>query len=379
MTGIEIHPAAKVGDGFFIDHGHGVVIGETAEIGDQVTLYQGVTLGRTGFATGKRHPTVEDNVTIGSGRSFSARSRSGTARRSAPTPSSSTTSRRTRPWWATRAIRCASTASAPRPRRRLGAPARPDRRRDQGAASRIGALEEALAELGGREKPADVRPLRSARGRGPNPAGAERDLPAPACGCTRASMPGRGLRLAGLLALAGVLLVLPGVASAAKLTTLRGRSPRRRRRGSSRSPRSRWSPRRAAGRADHPAEAPRHDDGPARRRQGRRRAHRHQGRRTAATTPCRRGRRRRGRTKARAAGMGGVPAAVVRGPGASADAVRRVRRGRPRRGDRPDVRRVAVQPALRRHAGRRRHHPFPLIGGGPTSRGTSTTTTSSRR
>ena len=67
LTGIEIHPAAQIGGGFFIDHGMGVVIGETAEIGDDVTLYQGVTLGGTGFATGKRHPTVEDNVTIGSG------------------------------------------------------------------------------------------------------------------------------------------------------------------------------------------------------------------------------------------------------------------------------------------------------------------------
>ena len=67
VTGIEIHPAARIGNGFFIDHGMGVVIGETAEIGDDVTLYQGVTLGGTGFATGKRHPTVEDNVTIGSG------------------------------------------------------------------------------------------------------------------------------------------------------------------------------------------------------------------------------------------------------------------------------------------------------------------------
>ena len=67
MTGIEIHPAAKIGDGFFIDHGMGVVIGETAEIGDNVTLYQGVTLGGTGFQAGKRHPTVQDNVTIGSG------------------------------------------------------------------------------------------------------------------------------------------------------------------------------------------------------------------------------------------------------------------------------------------------------------------------
>jgi serine O-acetyltransferase len=67
ITGIEIHPAAQIGGGFFIDHGMGVVIGETAEIGDDVTLYQGVTLGGTGFATGKRHPTVQDNVTIGSG------------------------------------------------------------------------------------------------------------------------------------------------------------------------------------------------------------------------------------------------------------------------------------------------------------------------
>ena len=66
-TGIEIHPAARIGEGLFIDHGTGVVIGETADIGDRVTLYQGVTLGGTGFATGKRHPTVQDNVTIGSG------------------------------------------------------------------------------------------------------------------------------------------------------------------------------------------------------------------------------------------------------------------------------------------------------------------------
>src|SRR5579859_3431706 len=67
LTGIEIHPAARIGPGLFIDHGMGVVIGETARIGQDVTLYQSVTLGGTGFATGKRHPTVEDNVTIGSG------------------------------------------------------------------------------------------------------------------------------------------------------------------------------------------------------------------------------------------------------------------------------------------------------------------------
>mgnify|MGYP001370542030 CR=1 FL=1 len=67
LTGIEIHPGAQIGSGFFIDHGSGVVIGETAEIGDEVTIYQGVTLGGTGDQRGKRHPTVGDFVTIGSG------------------------------------------------------------------------------------------------------------------------------------------------------------------------------------------------------------------------------------------------------------------------------------------------------------------------
>ncbi len=67
FTGIEIHPGAKIGKGLFIDHGMGVVIGETAEVGDNVTLYHGVTLGGTGKDTGKRHPTVEDNVLIGTG------------------------------------------------------------------------------------------------------------------------------------------------------------------------------------------------------------------------------------------------------------------------------------------------------------------------
>jgi serine O-acetyltransferase len=67
VTGVEIHPAARIGSDFFIDHGSGVVIGETTEIGDRVTLYQGVTLGGTGFARGKRHPTLDDDVTVGSG------------------------------------------------------------------------------------------------------------------------------------------------------------------------------------------------------------------------------------------------------------------------------------------------------------------------
>ncbi len=67
ITGIEIHPGAKIGKGLVIDHGMGVVIGETAEIGDNVLLYHGVTLGGTGKDKGKRHPTVGDNVIIGSG------------------------------------------------------------------------------------------------------------------------------------------------------------------------------------------------------------------------------------------------------------------------------------------------------------------------
>ena len=66
-TGVEIHPAVKIGKRFFIDHGTGVVIGETAVIGDDVTIYQGVTLGGTGKDTGKRHPTIGNNVMIGAG------------------------------------------------------------------------------------------------------------------------------------------------------------------------------------------------------------------------------------------------------------------------------------------------------------------------
>jgi len=67
MTGIEIHPGAKIGKRFFIDHGMGVVIGETSIIGDDVLLYQGVTLGGTGLEKGKRHPTIGNNVVIGTG------------------------------------------------------------------------------------------------------------------------------------------------------------------------------------------------------------------------------------------------------------------------------------------------------------------------
>lgn len=67
LTGIEIHPGATIGKGLFIDHGMGVVIGETAEVGDNVVIYHGVTLGGTGKDKGKRHPTIEDNVIIGCG------------------------------------------------------------------------------------------------------------------------------------------------------------------------------------------------------------------------------------------------------------------------------------------------------------------------
>ncbi len=67
LTGIEIHPGASIGRGLFIDHGMGVVIGETAEIGDNVSLFHGVTLGGRGGEVGKRHPTVEDNVVVGAG------------------------------------------------------------------------------------------------------------------------------------------------------------------------------------------------------------------------------------------------------------------------------------------------------------------------
>lgn len=67
FTGIEIHPGATIGEGFFIDHGMGIVIGETTEIGKNVTLYQGVTLGGTSWKKEKRHPTIEDNVVVGAG------------------------------------------------------------------------------------------------------------------------------------------------------------------------------------------------------------------------------------------------------------------------------------------------------------------------
>ena len=98
LTGVDIHPAAVLGPGLFIDHAVGVVIGETAEVGADVTIYHGVTLGGTSLEHGKRHPTVGDRVTIGAGARCRARSRSATTAGSARTPSWSSPCRRTRSW-----------------------------------------------------------------------------------------------------------------------------------------------------------------------------------------------------------------------------------------------------------------------------------------
>lgn len=173
LTGIEIHPAARIGQGLFIDHGAGVVIGETADIGDDVTLYQGVTLGGTGFATGKRHPTVQDNVTIGSGAKLLGPI---TVGHGAKIGANSVVVTDVPP----------NSTVVGNP----GHPVRVDGRRVEGPdadwihlpdpiaeaigglSSRIGALERGLAELSG-EQPdsevAQVTPLRDVRG--PNPAG----------------------------------------------------------------------------------------------------------------------------------------------------------------------------------------------------------------
>jgi serine O-acetyltransferase len=172
VTGIEIHPAARIGQGLFIDHGAGVVIGQTAEIGDDVTLYQGVTLGGTGFATGKRHPTVQDNVTIGSGAKLLGPITIG---HGAKIGANSVVITDVPP----------NSTVVGNP----GHPVRVDGRRVegpdadwihlpdpiaeaiQGLASRIGALERAVSEMSEseREPVAEVTPLRTMKG--PNPAG----------------------------------------------------------------------------------------------------------------------------------------------------------------------------------------------------------------
>jgi len=172
LTGIEIHPAASIGQGFFIDHGAGVVIGETAEIGDDVTLYQGVTLGGTGFSTGKRHPTLEDNVTVGAGAKLLGAITVGHGARIGANsvvihdvaPNSTVVGN---PGHAVRVDG-----------RRPEGPDTdwihlPDPIADaiKGLSARIGDIEHDIAELSGRERrpEADVRALRKVRG--PNPAG----------------------------------------------------------------------------------------------------------------------------------------------------------------------------------------------------------------
>ena len=170
VTGIEIHPCAEVGDGLFVDHGMGVVIGETAEVGENVTMYQGVTLGGTGFATGKRHPTVQDNVTIGSGAKLLGPITIGHGAKIGANsvvihdvPSNAT------------------VVGVP------GHPVRVEGRRPEGPdadwahlpdpvadavkmlSARVADLEKRLAEAEGADAPAEVVPLRHRRG--PNPAG----------------------------------------------------------------------------------------------------------------------------------------------------------------------------------------------------------------
>jgi serine O-acetyltransferase len=170
-TNIEIHPAAEIGDALFIDHGTGVVVGETAEIGDNVTLYQGVTLGGTGFATGKRHPTVEDNVTIGSGAKLLGPI---TVGHGAKIGANSVVITDVPP----KSTVVGNPGHVVRvDGRRVEGPDAdwihlPDPVADaiKGLASRIEALEHAVAEMAGREaEPAEVHTLRPARGR--NPAG----------------------------------------------------------------------------------------------------------------------------------------------------------------------------------------------------------------
>jgi serine O-acetyltransferase len=173
ITGVEIHPKAQVADGLFIDHGMGVVVGETSELGENVTMYQGVTLGGTGFARGKRHPTVEDNVTIGSGAKLLGPIRVGHG--------------------AKIGANAVVIHDVPPNSTVVGNPGHPVRVEGQrpegpdadwvhlpdpiadalkGLSTRLGELERLVAELAGEEDrppPAEVVPLRHVRG--PNPAG----------------------------------------------------------------------------------------------------------------------------------------------------------------------------------------------------------------
>lgn len=115
FTGIEIHPGAQIGEGLFIDHGMGIVIGETTVIGNNVSLYQGVTLGGTGKEKGKRHPTIGDYVVVACGAKVLGSFTVGESSKSAPVPSSSKKCRRTRQSSASRAASSSRKASASRP------------------------------------------------------------------------------------------------------------------------------------------------------------------------------------------------------------------------------------------------------------------------
>lgn len=170
LTGVEIHPGAQIGEGLFIDHGTGVVIGQTAEVGHNVTLYQQVTLGGTGFAPGKRHPTIEDDVVVGSGAKLLGPIRVG---RGAKVGANSVVIHDVPPK--------STVVGNP------GHPVRVDGRRPVGPdadwahlpdpvadaikalAARVTELEQQLAEATGREHrpPAEVRPLRDVRGGDP--------------------------------------------------------------------------------------------------------------------------------------------------------------------------------------------------------------------
>ena len=115
FTGIEIHPGAQIGEGLFIDHGMGIVIGETTVIGNNVSLYQGVTLGGTGKEKGKRHPTIGDTSSSPAVPKYSVPLPSAKAQKSAPVPSSSKKCRRTRQSSASRAASSSSRANASKP------------------------------------------------------------------------------------------------------------------------------------------------------------------------------------------------------------------------------------------------------------------------
>ena len=165
VTGIEIHPAARIGEGLLIDHGVGVVIGETAEIGDRVTLYQGVTLGGTGFEQGKRHPTVEDDVVVGSGAKLLGPIHVGRASKIGANsvvihdvpPRSTVVGNPGHP------VRVEGAARGAR--RRLGPPPDPVADALAALAARVAELEALVEQRTGARPPgpAEVRPLRRAR------------------------------------------------------------------------------------------------------------------------------------------------------------------------------------------------------------------------